>query len=176
MALPRRDGMKLITQFAQVLTRDFDTELSLSATATIPVVEGEFFQQNTAAGKEQKLIRTVDSTKPSWASWQERGRYDVQAIAPRGRITVIFMGPYEAEFKMVDTDDTMTLNLPLRADTVTAANLDTQARGLLTNALKVQADHPMANGDLIIGYVTRALSGGVVRVYCTNSFAPSAGN
>lgn len=176
MALPKRNGLKLVTQFAHLVTRDFDTDLSLSPDATIPVTDGEWFQQDTAAGKEEKLLRVVDSTKPSWACWQERGRYDVQAIAPRGRITVLFIGPYEAEFKMVDTDDTMTINLPLRADKVTAANLDNQSRGLITNALQDGGAHAMVDGDLIVGYVTRALSGGVVRVYCPNVFAPSAGN
>jgi hypothetical protein len=94
MALPKRNGIKLVTQFANLVTRDFDTNLSLSATATIPVTDGEFFIQDSGVN-EGKLKRPAAIAKqPSWASFQERGRYDVQAIAPRGRITVLYIGQY----------------------------------------------------------------------------------
>ena len=184
MPLPTRNGIKLVTQFSSLVTRDFDTDLSLKPTATVPVTDGEFFFQRTDS--EMKVGRPGNAgapvaggaTVPGWCSFQERGRYDVQAIAPRGKITVLYMGPYEADFKLWDLNDSgnIDLGLALKVDIASPANLDNLDRGLLTRGAAGGNANGIEAGDIIFGWVTKAPSnagnaGSVIRVYCPNTFA-----
>ena len=186
MALPRH-GMSLVTQYADVRLRDFPTDLSLSGTAAVPVLSGEFFFLDKASNG--KLVR-IDSGQlnhavadnecaaaPGFCCFQQQGAYDVQAIRPGGRIVVIWTGPFEADFQVFDHDDfaNMTVGKRVFVRRSDTAKLDTQPRGLLGRTAEDGGAGSSLAGDIIAGWVTKnAVSGGSVRVYCPNSFAQRA--
>ena len=181
MGLPRQ-GMTLITEFQGLIKRDFATGLDLSPTAAIPLLDGEFMGTRATAGFEAEVVRVGNANAaaavvdtqcapyPSWAVTTERGRYDTQAI---GKVTVLFAGGYEADFRVWDLDDNaaFTVGTAIHAGNANP-NLgdgNTPARGMLTTNGAVAS-------DLIVGWCTRPASdagnaGSIVRVYIPGSFA-----
>jgi len=134
----------------QVLTRrDFslvDPTL-LNPNNANPVEMGEWLMLDSS---QYKLIRS-DGSLPSWVSFVERGRSDVQAI---GKLTVLFLGGYEAETLIYD-DTSLVVGSPLKADAAISYGSFTKA-GLKLHGGGGDSDH-------VVGYVMQVQSGGYLR-------------
>jgi hypothetical protein len=167
-------GMTLITEFQGLIKRDFSTAINLSPTVANPLLDGEILQVDATAGLEANLRRsaTADAgdNAPGWAVSTERGRYDTQAI---GKVTVLFAGAYEADFRVWDLDQFATIGVGTRL----GYGLHTNNHGDgVESARSVLSDDTNAPNDVLLGWCTRPPSiaaqtpGSIIRVYMS---APS---
>jgi len=131
----------------QTLTRrDFslvDATL-LRADNANPIYMGEWLMLNSSS---YKLIRS-DGTLPSWVSFVEMGRSDTQAI---GKLTVLFLGTYEAETLIYDATS-LVVGSPLMVNNVTYDSLT-------KSGLKLHG----GGSEHTIGYVMQVTSGSYLR-------------
>lgn len=134
MALTRRD-------FSLV-----DTTL-LNPNNSNPLEMGEWLMLDSSS---YKLVRS-DGSLPSWVSFVERGRSDTQAI---GKVTVLFLGTYEAETLVYDSAG-LVVGSPLKADAA-ISYLSLSKSGLKLHGGGGDSDH-------VIGYVMQVQSGGYLR-------------
>lgn len=134
----------------QVLTRrDFslvDPTL-LTPNNANPIEMGEWLMLDSS---QYKLVRS-DGSLPSWVSFVERGRSDVQAI---WKLTVLFLGGYEAE-TLIYTAAGLVVGSALKAD-AGVSYLGVSKSGLVAHGGGGDSDH-------IIGYVMQVVSGGYLR-------------
>lgn len=172
MALPKV-GMTLITPYQDLITRDFSVLESLDPNAAAPMKDGEWLSLSATEGTlcrpghADAKPATVNDTNPAvgpiWPVFTERGRYDTQAV---GKVTVLFGGAFEADFKMWALEDNgnITIGRQMTVINDNSANLDGQARGLLAHT-------GVAANAITAGWVMKAPSnagnsGSVIRVYC----------
>jgi len=119
--------------------------LDPESTSPVPLIDGEFVQLNAA----YKYIRSVDPTKLSYATIEDRGDYGVQASR---KLSALFLGSYEADTVVFNSALT-TLGAPLMIGAVTIGGL--VRAGLVAHT----------GSNIIIGYVNRtaATNGGRLR-------------
>lgn len=137
---------RLRTEVQTLTRRDFslvDSTL-LNPNNANPLEMGEWMMLDAS---QYKLIRS-DGTLPSWVSFVERGRSDTQAI---GKMTVLFLGGYEAETLIYDATS-LVVGSPLMANDVTYLTLT-------KSGLKLHG----GGSEHIVGYVMQVQSGGYLR-------------
>lgn len=138
---------RLRTEVQTLTRRDFslvDTTL-LNPNNANPLEMGEWMMLDSS---QYKLIRS-DGSLPSWVSFVERGRSDTQAI---GKMTVLFLGTYEAE-TLIYTATDLVVGTPLRVQDVTYGSL---TKSGLVKWTSGDTEH-------IIGYVMQVQSGSYLR-------------
>jgi hypothetical protein len=110
-----------------------------------PIDMGEWLMLDSS---QYKLIRS-DGSLPSWVSFVERGRSDTQAI---GKLTVLFLGGYEAETLIYDSTS-LVVGSPLMVNSSISYN------SLTKSGLKLHG----GGSEHIIGYVMQVQSGSYLR-------------
>ena len=140
---------RLRTEVQTLTRRDFslvDTTL-LNPDNANPLEMGEWMMLDSSS---YKLVRS-DGSLPSWVSFVERGRSDTQAI---GKMTVLFLGTYEAETLIYDSTS-LVVGSPLKADAA-ISYLSLNKAGLKLHGGGADTDH-------VIGYVMQVVSGSYLR-------------
>ena len=130
--------MELVTDVQMLRRRNYKVAIRalLSPSNANPIFDGEFMNLDAA----YKLVRGADRSF-GYMVWDERGRYDVQAL---GKVTVIHGGGgYEAD-TMIFTAAGLTLGNPLQISAAVVGP-DGQTKSGLANW----------GGGPVIGYVTR---------------------
>lgn len=91
--------MTLITEVLPIQRRNFPlaSQAILNPNNANPLLDGEWLELDSTY-KLKRGAATPQAT-PAWQVWNERGRYDTQAI---GQTTVLFIGGYEAETTIVE--------------------------------------------------------------------------
>lgn len=134
--------LAILSNVSSVRRQDFsaaDSDL-LNPLSTVPLAleQGEWVTFDA----DGKVIRVTASVRPSYQAWSPKGDMGAQAL---GKLSVIFIGDYEAETDMYDSAVTYTIGEPLTAKTVT---IDAEDRAGLTNDVTGATDY-------IVGYVTK---------------------
>lgn len=141
----------LVTEMQTLIRRDFlladNTILNpLLAGAPGPLLDGEWLELDSTS---YKLKRGAGTGIPAvYPVFVERGRYDTQAI---GKVTVLMLGEFEAESKIVDLTD-LAVGDHLKVGNVTVGGVANK-RGVL----RAGALGKGASGDVIVGTVTKVL-------------------
>lgn len=122
--------------------RDIDVAdadlLDPNSSSPLPLEQGEW----VAADSDGKMDRITSSSRTAVQVWTQRGDYGAQAL---DKVSVLFIGEYEAETDMYDAAETYAIGEPLTAKSVT---IDAETRAGLTNDVT-------AGTDFIVGYVTK---------------------
>ncbi len=145
----------LTTDLLSVTRRDFDLAVPdlLNPLNANPLIDGEFLEISTA----YQLARSSgEPAKPTYPVYMERGRYDTQAI---GKTSVLFMGMYEAETRVVNTSGLVVGDFLVVADVTVDA--------LTKKGLKEAAG---AGHHWVVGVVTRLPGGGKIRFWHNGGF------
>lgn len=138
---------RLRTEVQTLTRRDFslvDTTL-LRADNANPIYMGEWLMLNSSS---YKLIRS-DGTLPSWVSFVEMGRSDTQAT---GKLTVLFLGTYEAETLIYDATSLVVGSKLMVNDSITYDSLT-------KSGLKLHG----GGAEHVVGYVMQVVSGSYLR-------------
>lgn len=139
-------NFSLVTDVQSLIRRDFDVADTTLVNPTVanPIIDGEFVFVDSS----YKLVRGTAGAI-GWAVFNERGRFDVQAIK---KLTVLFANPYEADTR-VFTSAGLTLGGALQI--ASNVSYDGQTKSGLANF----------SSGVTIGYVTRlpANNGGKLR-------------
>lgn len=129
--------MELVTDVQMLRRRNFEVAIRalLSPSNSNPIIDGEFMNLDN----DYKLVRAA-SNSFGYMVWDEKGRYDVQAL---GKITVIHGGGgYEADTRVFASAG---LSLGCALGLSNNVPVDT----IVKSGLAVYASGP------VIGYVTR---------------------
>ena len=180
MPIPRQ-GIRLVTKFQDLATQNFDTDLGaavLGPNGTAPMADGEFWFRDPTTPTTAIRINSANMTHAvadnecaavmGWANFTQRGDAPAQALS---KVTLLYMGPYEAEFFMHDTDDQValaTVDSRVFVRRTNCAGIDGAVRGLIAaSGLNVPGAAPYDNE---IGWITRGYTAarGSVRVYVPN--------
>lgn len=144
-------NFKLVSPFSSIQRRSFEygTPAELKPTDANPLVDGEWLELTAA----YKMDRGTGAAEvPSWPVFAETGRYETQAL---GQIPMLYGGFFEAD-TLVYAAGTLAVGSPVVVKDV--ANW--QGTGLTKRGLvEVGAD----TSALVVGYVTRIVSGGYMR-------------
>ena len=139
-----RPYVELVTEVLPIQRRNFyvsSTSL-LNPNNANPILEGEWLELDST----YKLVRgSSTQAKPAWQVFDEKGRYDTQAI---GKLTVLFIGGYEAKTRVCDASGCSVGDALVIAD-VTVGGLT--KRGLD----KISA---VAGEYAVFAYVTKVIS------------------
>lgn len=143
---------KLITELQTITRRDFvvaDRTL-LNPDNANPLEMGEWLQIDAS----YEVVRG-DGSVPGFAMFVEKGRSDIQAI---GKVTLLFLGAYEAETLIFNSGAAPALGAKLEVATVTYETLS-------KSGLQTQSAGEVA------GYVTKtaASNGGYLRFIQTQA-------
>lgn len=159
----RKVNFEPVSNVLHIQRRDFPLLLPALAdpTSANPLVDGEWCSVDAAG----KLIRAADiaqsagtaAAAPSYPCWNEKGRYDNQAMGERKK-TVIYLGPWEFD-TLIFNPASLALN-----SLVAAAVVDIDGKkysGLVANGTLASP-----GTGITVGLVTRlpAANGGKLRI------------
>ena len=134
-------NLEIVTDVQNIGRRDFTVAEKALVNPTNPacIIDGEFVSLN----QDYQLVRSLAGVL-GFAVWAEKGRFDVQAI---GKLTVLMLGPYEADTRVFLSGGSLTLGAPLSiSNTVDMHDGAGAVRSGLAGTTASQ---------LVIGYVTR---------------------
>lgn len=146
-------NLVLVTELQTLIRRDFlladNTILNpLLAGAPGPLLDGEWLELDSASYKLKRGSTGTNGIPAVYPVFVERGRYDTQAI---GKVTVLMLGEFEAESKIVASPSTLSVGDHLKIGDVTVGGVANK-RGL------VQATGGVGtSGEVIVGTVTKVL-------------------
>lgn len=162
-------NFELVTELQTLTRRDFplaDATL-LAPVGANPLLDGEFLEldanyklaRNAAIAGHTQVGGTNEGANPLvFPVHTERGRYDTQAI---GKVNILMLGMYEAETKIVDTTG-LVVGDSLTVQGITIGGVAGK-RGLKKQVA--------AAGVIIVGYVSKVLTGKVRFVHYANQLA-----
>lgn len=136
----------LKSEFQTIQRRSFElaTPAILNPNNANPLVMGEFLQLNTL----YKMARgSADGLLPAFCYFAEQGRYETQAI---GKGPFLYMGPFEADTKIMDT----TLEATITAVGQALMVNDVSIGGVNKRGLSALPAVP-AGTEYVVGFVTR---------------------
>lgn len=146
-------NLNLVTELQTLIRRDFlladNTILNpLLAGSPGPLLDGEWLELDTASYKLKRGSFGTNGNPAVYPVFVERGRYDTQAV---GKVTVLMLGEFEAESKIVANPSALTVGDHLKVGDVTVDGV-TGKRGLVKATGGVGA-----SGEVIVGTVTKVL-------------------